>query len=69
LHAPSYVCFETPLPGTAHFYRLARQPDPALLPNAATAKPSQARFHPRARQGARRWQVDVRRSAGHSIVT
>jgi hypothetical protein len=34
LHAPSYVCFETPLPGTAHFYRLARQPDPALLPNA-----------------------------------
>ena len=34
LYVPSYVCFETPIPGTPHFDRLASQPEPALLPNA-----------------------------------
>jgi hypothetical protein len=34
LYVPSYVCFETPIPGTPHFQRLAAQPEPALLPNA-----------------------------------
>lgn len=34
LYVPSYVCFETPFPGTPHFHRLAAQPEPALLPNA-----------------------------------
>lgn len=34
LYVPSYVCFETPIPGTPHFRRLATQSQPALLPNA-----------------------------------
>jgi hypothetical protein len=34
LYVPSYVCFETPIPGTPHFRRLAAQSEPALLPNA-----------------------------------
>jgi hypothetical protein len=34
LYVPIYVCFETPIPGTPHFQRLASQPEPALLPNA-----------------------------------
>ena len=34
LHVPSFICFETPFPGTPHFHRLAAQDPPALLPNA-----------------------------------
>jgi hypothetical protein len=34
LHVPTYVCFETPFPGTPHFDRLAVQEQPAFLPNA-----------------------------------
>jgi Radical SAM superfamily len=34
LHVPAFVCFETPLPGTPFFARLARSATPALLPNA-----------------------------------
>jgi hypothetical protein len=31
---PSYVCFESPIPGTPNFHRLAAEDPPALLPNA-----------------------------------
>jgi hypothetical protein len=34
LHVPTYICFETPFPGTPYFHRLAGQPEPAFLPNA-----------------------------------
>lgn len=34
LHMPSYICFESPIPGTPHFHRLAAEEEPALLPNA-----------------------------------
>jgi hypothetical protein len=34
LHVPTFLCFETPIPGTPFFERLARQPAPALLPHA-----------------------------------
>lgn len=33
LHVPSFVCFETPFPGTPFFERMAREPG-AFLPNA-----------------------------------
>jgi Radical SAM superfamily len=33
-HMPSYVCFESPIPGTPNFHRLAAEDPPALLPNA-----------------------------------
>lgn len=34
LHVPTFVAFESPIPGTPHFRRLASQRDPAFLPNA-----------------------------------
>lgn len=34
LHVPSFVCFESPFPGTPHFHRLIAEDEPALLPNA-----------------------------------
>lgn len=34
LFVPTFLCFETPLPGTPHFTRLANAADPALMPNA-----------------------------------
>jgi radical SAM superfamily enzyme YgiQ (UPF0313 family) len=34
LHLPTYISFETPIPGTPHFARLARARPPALLPGA-----------------------------------
>ena len=34
LHLPTFVCFESPIPGTPHFARLAAQPQPAMLPDA-----------------------------------
>jgi len=34
LHLPTFVCFESPIPGTPHFGRLAARPQPALLPDA-----------------------------------
>ena len=34
LHLPTFICFESPIPGTPHFRRLAARPEPALLPNA-----------------------------------
>lgn len=34
LHVPTFLCFETPIPGTPFFDRLARQVEPALLPHA-----------------------------------
>ena len=34
LHVPGYICFETPIPGTPHFHRLAAQVAPAFMPNA-----------------------------------
>jgi radical SAM superfamily enzyme YgiQ (UPF0313 family) len=34
LHVPTYISFETPIPGTPHFKRLAAVPEPALLPGA-----------------------------------
>jgi hypothetical protein len=33
-YMPSYVCFESPIPGTPNFRRLAAEDPPALLPNA-----------------------------------
>ena len=33
LHVPTYICFETPFPGTPHFKRLAERPEATLLPN------------------------------------
>jgi len=34
LHVPTYVCFETPFPGTPHFKQLAASGAGAFLPNA-----------------------------------
>jgi hypothetical protein len=34
LHLPTFVCFESPIPGTPHFARLAARPQPAMLPDA-----------------------------------
>ena len=34
LHLPTFVCFESPIPGTPHFRRLAERPQPAMLPGA-----------------------------------
>jgi radical SAM superfamily enzyme YgiQ (UPF0313 family) len=34
LHLPTYISFETPIPGTPHFRRLAAEAEPALLPGA-----------------------------------
>ena len=34
LRVPSYICFETPIPGTPHFGKLAAAAAPALLPDA-----------------------------------
>jgi hypothetical protein len=34
LYIPTFVAFESPIPGTPHFRRLASLPEPALLPNA-----------------------------------
>jgi len=34
LHVPTYVCFETPFPGTPHFKKAASAAQPAFLPNA-----------------------------------
>lgn len=31
---PAYTCFESPIPGTPHFHRLAEEEEPALLPGA-----------------------------------
>jgi len=33
LHVPTYICFETPFPGTPYFRRLAASPEPTLLPH------------------------------------
>jgi radical SAM superfamily enzyme YgiQ (UPF0313 family) len=33
LHVPTYICFETPFPGTPYFKRLAAAPEAQLLPN------------------------------------
>lgn len=51
LHVPTFICFESPIPGTPHFQRLAAQQVPALMPNALlrdftgytlTVRPTQA---------------------------
>jgi len=34
LHIPTFICFESPIPGTPHFHRLASSEVPTLLPNA-----------------------------------
>jgi hypothetical protein len=34
LHVPSFICFETPFPGTPYFHRLMAEERPAFLPNA-----------------------------------
>ena len=34
LHVPTFVCFETPIPGTPHFAQLAAQAEGAFLPDA-----------------------------------
>ena len=34
LHVPTFVSFESPIPGTPHFKRLAARHEPALLPDA-----------------------------------
>lgn len=34
LHVPTFLAFETPIPGTPYFQRLARESKPAFLPNA-----------------------------------
>jgi hypothetical protein len=34
LHVPTFICFESPIPGTRHFHRLAARHDPVLLPDA-----------------------------------
>jgi hypothetical protein len=33
LHVPTYICFETPFPGTPYFKRLATASDPVWMPN------------------------------------
>jgi len=34
MHVPTFICFESPIPGTPHFRRLAARREPGLLPNA-----------------------------------
>lgn len=34
LHVPSFICFECPIPGTPHFFRVASEETPSFLPNA-----------------------------------
>jgi hypothetical protein len=34
LHLPTFISFESPIPGTVHFLRLASRQSPALLPSA-----------------------------------
>src|SRR5690606_1819894 len=34
LHMPTFICFESPIPGTPHVERLARQEGTPFLPNA-----------------------------------
>jgi radical SAM superfamily enzyme YgiQ (UPF0313 family) len=34
LHMPTFLCFESPIPGTPHFRRIASRREPALLPGA-----------------------------------
>jgi hypothetical protein len=34
MHVPTFICFESPIPGTPHFRRLAARREPVLLPNA-----------------------------------
>jgi hypothetical protein len=34
LHVPTFICFESPIPGTPHFQRLARREATPFLPNA-----------------------------------
>ncbi len=34
VHVPTYICFETPFPGTPHFQRIATSAEPLLMPNA-----------------------------------
>jgi hypothetical protein len=34
LHVPSFISFETPIPGTPFFDRMANAPEPMFLPNA-----------------------------------
>lgn len=34
LHLPEFICFEGPIPGTPYFQRMAREPEPAFIPNA-----------------------------------
>jgi hypothetical protein len=34
LYLPNFICFESPIPGTPHFHRLASEEAPAFLPNA-----------------------------------
>lgn len=34
MHVPTFICFESPIPGTPHFRRLASRREPVLLPNA-----------------------------------
>lgn len=34
IHVPTFVAFESPIPGTPHFRRLAAEREPAMLPNA-----------------------------------
>lgn len=34
LHLPTFICVESPIPGTPHFHRLAAQEAPAFLPDA-----------------------------------
>jgi hypothetical protein len=33
MHLPAFLSFETPIPGTPYFHRLARAPEPVLLPD------------------------------------
>ncbi len=35
LHVPNFICFECPIPGTPHFYRVAQEKNSSLLPNAS----------------------------------
>ena len=34
MHVPTFICFESPIPGTPHFRRLAARRERGLLPNA-----------------------------------
>ena len=51
LHVPTYICFETPFPGTPHFKRLAD--DAGADPPAECAAPRSERLHPRHAAAAR----------------